>query len=294
MSKWALLFFLTLSSINSHGQEPVDEILPIAFEKPKDQLELPLFELGVVTVSAWAPDYPGASEGRLVVIPAPAFLYRGDFFKADDRGGIRGSFFDNEDMEISVSFGGNLPSSSGENKAREGMSSLGLILQIGPRFRYYLLQDKKRELYFDLPLRPGVAIGSSWRAWRGTGFMTSPEVGYEHRWSRYRGFVSVSVNIASYELHKYFYNVNSSEATPERSEFHPRSGYFSTSLFTGLSIDWTPKLRTFLGGQIMSFSGNVNKKSPLLKEQTNFTAAFGLVYMMYESKRKVMVNKRRY
>ena len=56
-------------------------------------------------------------------MPVPHFTYHGDFFKAD-RQGIRGSFFDSDRVDLTVSLALSPPVSSDDITARTGMPDL--------------------------------------------------------------------------------------------------------------------------------------------------------------------------
>ena len=72
--------------------------------------EEPLWEAGFGIAAIHFPYYRGSSQERTYALPAPYFVYRGDFFKAD-RYGMRGVFFKTERMDLNLSVGASLPRS---------------------------------------------------------------------------------------------------------------------------------------------------------------------------------------
>jgi len=64
-------------------------------------------------------------------IPFPYLVYRGTFLKAD-RNGIRGTFFDSDRIELSLSLSASLPVNSDDNRARQGMPDLQPTVEFGP------------------------------------------------------------------------------------------------------------------------------------------------------------------
>lgn len=62
----------------------------------------PLWELGAGVAAFSFPSYRGSDQTNNFLMPVPHFTYHGDFFKAD-RQGIRGSFFDSDRLDLTVS-----------------------------------------------------------------------------------------------------------------------------------------------------------------------------------------------
>ena len=53
----------------------------------------PLWEIGLVGIAGYVPDYPSSDENRLNGIVLPYFIYRGEIFRAGDKDIIRGRIF---------------------------------------------------------------------------------------------------------------------------------------------------------------------------------------------------------
>ena len=121
--------------------------------------EKPLWELGVGMSALSFPDYRGADESSFFAIPFPYVVYRGTFFKAD-KDGVRGSFFDNDRIDLNVSIGASVPVSSDENRAREGMPDLQPTVELGPSLDLTLWrsQDRRYTLDLRLPARAAVTV----------------------------------------------------------------------------------------------------------------------------------------
>ena len=73
--------------------------------------EKPLWEVGAGFAALSFPAYRGSDQTNNFVMPVPMFTYHGDFFKAD-RHGIRGSFFDSDWIDLTVSMALSPPASS--------------------------------------------------------------------------------------------------------------------------------------------------------------------------------------
>ena len=85
--------------------------------------EEPLWEAGFGAAAIHFPYYRGSSQERTYALPAPYFVYRGDFFKAD-RYGMRGVFFKTDRLDLNMSFGASLPVESEDIDVRAGMPNL--------------------------------------------------------------------------------------------------------------------------------------------------------------------------
>ena len=99
--------------------------------------EKPLWELGAGVAAFSFPYYRGSDQTNNFVLPVPYFTYHGDFFKAD-RHGIRGSFFDSDRIDLSVSLALSPPGSSDDIRARSGMPNLDATFEIGPQMNITL------------------------------------------------------------------------------------------------------------------------------------------------------------
>ena len=85
--------------------------------------EKPLWEVGAGAGAFTFPAYRGSDKNSTWLLPVPYFTYHGDFFKAD-RHGIRGSFFDTDRLDLTVSAFLSPPSGSDDIPVRAGMLDL--------------------------------------------------------------------------------------------------------------------------------------------------------------------------
>lgn len=63
--------------------------------------EKPLWELGLGVAALSFPAYRGSDQSSSLLLPAPYFVYRGEFLKAD-RNGVRGQLFESERIDLSI------------------------------------------------------------------------------------------------------------------------------------------------------------------------------------------------
>ncbi|MBL8431834.1 MAG: MipA/OmpV family protein, partial [Dechloromonas sp.] len=85
--------------------------------------EKPLWEIGAGISALTLPAYRGSDQTNNFILPVPFFTYHGDFFKAD-RHGIRGSFFDTDRIDMTVSLALSPPMGSDDIPVRAGMPDL--------------------------------------------------------------------------------------------------------------------------------------------------------------------------
>ena len=122
-----------------------------------------LYELGFAFIDAFVPDYPASDESRNHSYILPVGRYRGSVFKSDDEG-TRAEFYTDKNLRLNLSFSGSLPARSENNEAREGMSDLDFLVELGPRVQISLLPAKSSSLFFfEIPLRFMSSVNTSFQ-----------------------------------------------------------------------------------------------------------------------------------
>ena len=116
-----------VSSFRARHRLPVLIVLSLSFSSLSAAEELPLYELGIGAGSYHSPHYLGADQDFSLLLPVPYFVYRGKYVRTD-RSGIKTILFDNNRFDLSISLGGGLPVDSEDNRAREGVPDLDLLL----------------------------------------------------------------------------------------------------------------------------------------------------------------------
>lgn len=250
--------------------------------------EKPLWELGAGLTVLQFPAYRGSDEDRVFVLPVPYIVYRGEFLKAD-RQGIRGTFFDSDRAELSLSLGASPPVSSDRVKAREGMPDLKPTVEIGPSLdvRLWRSADERLRLRTRLPLRAGFTVEGSPES---TGWQFTPQLNLDWRdpagmngWTL--GLVAGPV-YGDRRQHRYFYTVEANEATPLRPAYDARGGYGGTQVLAAL---WKRYPGWWVGGFVRydSLAGAVFEGSPLVKRKDYVAAGFAVTWVLGESLRRV-------
>lgn len=233
--------------------------------------QLPKWEVGVGLAGYIAPHYPGADQSADYVVPVPFLVYRGDKVEAD-RGGILGRLYDSAILDVRVSAGGSLPVNSEDNKARQGMPDLDLMLEAGPTLQFKVYQHNEHELRVDLPLRAAFSLGSS-IDYRGLVF--NPRLNYSWRLDGWRMSVTLGPVAATEKYHDYFYEVDSQYVRPWRPEFDASQGFMAWRSSLGLSR----RFGQFYTGAFLNYmnlSDNRNASSPLIKKDDYL--AFSVVF----------------
>ncbi len=114
----------------------------------------PLWEVGLVGVVGWLPDYPAADQNHLRWLVVPRVVYRGPILRLGEKGLIRGLLVETERLELDVSLTGSFAADADDNRARRGMPDLDWLGEIGPRLTIGLLGERERRgLSLDLQAR---------------------------------------------------------------------------------------------------------------------------------------------
>lgn len=246
--------------------------------------ELPKIEAGVAVGFVHLPDYPGADEGRLRVLPLPYVIYRGEILRSDREGGLRSRFINREKVEADLSFGAAFPVNGSKNKAREGMPDLDWIGEIGPQLTYRLYRTHMVQLDFKAPVR--FAFSTNFKRYDSRGYVFGPGLHFRHRalFSDKGAFSArLGASYGTRQLLRYFYEVSPEFETPDRSAYEAQGGFFGTNFSVSYGHMFKNKITAFTGVSLNSYEGAKNRQSPLMKDR--FTQSFFvmLAWGFYES-----------
>jgi len=255
----------------------------------QEQTTLPKFEAGLGGGGGWLPDYPAAGQNHLRGLVVPYVIYRGEILRSDDQG-VRGRFYNSDSIGLDLSFSGAFPSSSDNNRARQGMPDLDWQGEVGPSFRLTLWRDQEipQRLNLELPVRAVFSTDLSSVHYRG--LTASPELAYERlglgrTGSRLR--VGLGPVFATGRLMDYFYRVDPEYARPDRPAYDAQAGYLGTRLQFSYRMPLTERLSVVAGGRIESFHGAANDDSPLFRNEWNTSVALGFSWSLYRSDARV-------
>jgi len=138
----------------------------------------PLWELGAGVAAFSFPSYRGSDQSNNFLMPVPHFTYHSDFLKAD-RHGIRGSFFDSDRIDLTVSAALSPPANSDDIAARTGMPDLkGVVIDFLRAFFEQELAVRFRPSYFpftepsaEVDIQCVICGGSGCRVCKHTGWL---------------------------------------------------------------------------------------------------------------------------
>jgi outer membrane scaffolding protein for murein synthesis (MipA/OmpV family) len=284
-----LFALLSLIPATSLATSPAQEI-GTTYSKP----ERPLWEVGMGGIAAYGADYPGADESSFKGLAIPYVIYRGDFLRVGDGGGVRGVFVDDTNWELDVSADASFDAESDDNKARSGMPDLDFLGELGPQVKYKFISGPTQSLELRLPVRAVLSVGvDDGMEIRGQGYTFAPRLA-----ARQSGidtgllpkpitvFASAGPTFATEALQEYFYEVKPQFARAGRPAYRAEGGYLGSEFTLGASTELTPRLRTFVGGNVGYYGGAANADSPLLKRDVNAGVAVGFAYSFYQSEEK--------
>lgn len=245
-------------------------LMCLLFSVPAAAYHLPKWELGLGAGVLRMPAYRGAAGRENTWLPVPYVAYRGGRFKVDEEG-VRGTLLQRERFHLDFSVAGNLPV-SGNKGAREGMSNLDPIGEVGPSLEVMLGQlgdrhhEWEQQWWLYLPLRAALSAGDPLIGYRGLVF--SPNVNWV--WlkgaarSRWRWNLSAGPIYASRTYHDYFYTVGADDVTTVRPAYDAEAGFSGKRVSLTLSIN---SRKWFVGGFVRydDLHGAVFEDSPLVE-----------------------------
>jgi len=248
----------------------------VASETAKPKEPLPLWELGLVGIAAYQPPYPGSDQdiGRVRVLPFG--IYRGSLIRADGNGiGLRAVHTPRFEWDISGS--GAFGSASNRVRARQGMPSIGTLVEIGPALKVNLgdLIEPKRDPHLtalEIPVRAVFDVNDGF-AHRGWTF--EPRLVHT-AWTgpRFSLILSAGALVGDRTINHLYYGVDALYATADRPAYDARGGLIATRLNASLRQRISPTLRLQYFAQFESVRGAANEDSPLVRSKQD--AGFGV------------------
>jgi len=245
----------------------------------------PLWELGVASLAAWQPAYPGSDEHLSQARLLPWANYRGRILRVENgMVGLRALRTPRTEWGLSgaFAFGGG---ASGTG-ARRGMPGIGSLVEFGPMLRVNLGPldagpEEARATRLELPLRAVLDVSDHF-ALRGWSF--EPRLA-QTVWAQgpSRLTASVSALVGDRSLNRVFYEVTPDQATALRPAFDARAGLVATRLGLlfnhNLNDRW--RLFAFAGGETVRGAANV--ASPLVRSRQDMGAGLGVTWSFWHS-----------
>lgn len=251
----------------------------------------PLWEIGAGVAALSFPAYRGSDQRHDFLLPVPHFTYHGDFLKAD-RHGIRGSFFDSDRVDMTVSLALSPPVSSDRIDARSGMSDLDATFEIGPQIDLTLWRSANRARFFKLllPLRGAFTVEGTPRD---IGWVFHPKLNVDITdLSTLPGWnigLLAGPLFGNRRQHAYYYSVDNQYATATRPAYAAAGGYAGMQYLAALSKRYD---RLWVGGFVRydNLSGARFADSPLVRQKDYWAAGVAVTWIFGESSTRVRVD----
>lgn len=251
--------------------------------------ELPLWEGGAGVAVIDFPDYRGADERRVLTLPFPYFVYRGELLQAD-REGLRGQFFRTDRVDLHLSVNGSIPVDSSGNDARRGMPDLDPTLEIGPRLDLTLLRKLNRGIEVTLRLPVRTVIASDFSHSKNIGWVFQPQLNVDFRgiWPGEGWNLGLAAGplYGDRRYHNYFYGVAPAFATPQRPAFNAAGGYAGSQVLGAAS----KRFRScWVGGfvRLDTLAGATFEASPLVRQNESIAAGIAIAWILGNSRKMV-------
>lgn len=251
----------------------------------------PLWELGAGVAAFSFPAYRGSDKQRHFLMPVPYFVYHGEFLKAD-RHGIRGSLFDSDRVDLTLSLSASPPTDSDDVALRKGMPDLKPTAEFGPQVDLTLWRSDShaRFLKLRLPLRAAFTVEGPPQD---VGWVFHPNLNLDITdlpglpgWNL--GLVAGPI-FGNQRQNAFYYSVAPQYATPARPAYEAASGYTGSQFLVGVSR----RFQKFWVGGFASYdnmSGATVADSPLVQDKNNFAAGIAVSWIFGESSTRVMVD----
>lgn len=254
----------------------------ITFADEASPSEKPKWELGVGLGVLSLPHYRGSDQRSEYAAPIPYVRYNGKRLKVDKEGG-RFYFYNGEDINVDISTAFALPVDSEDNRAREGMTDLDPIIELGPRveFKLYQSEDKNIRFRFAIPLRAAFATDLSHT--QTIGWVFSPYLQLRYFNTGWESAISVGPTWASEEYHDYFYEVAPQYATTTRPAYNAQAGYSGSRITLTLSKRFN-KLWFGLFAKYDNLNDTVFIDSPLIKQNHSYMVGAALSWVFKKSR----------
>jgi outer membrane protein len=249
--------------------------LAAALSQPSRADEKPLWELGLGAGVLIFNDYRGANTMHVYPLPLPYFVYRGDFLKAD-REGVRGKLFNQNRIELNLSFNATTPVLN--DSARAGMPDLRSTVEIGPQLNVHLWRSSD-ELLKLVQAAPHMI-----------GTFVAPNVALDL--AEFRGEGGWKLGLlagplfADRRYDSYFYSVAPQYATAARPAYDAPGGYAGTQVLAALTRRY-PKF--WVGAYVRhdTLAGASFAESPLVKRDSYWSGGLGVAWIIRQSSRLV-------
>lgn len=257
-----------------------------AFAGERDK---PLWEIGLVGIGGYIPDYPSSNEDRVKGIVLPYLVYRGKIIRAGDKGIARGRIIRSDRVEFDLSLDGSFDTDSDDNLARRGMPDLDYLFEVGPRLQVTLTDHFwGGKVDLEIPARGVMATDFSSLSFKGA--VLYPQLAWQqdNLWGTGTRFkISAGPIFATEKFMDYFFEVEPRFATPERPAFNAQGGYLGSEMRLSAIRKIRADLSILGDVKINFYDGSQNDNSPLFRDESSISIRAGLLWAPFRSKQKV-------
>ena len=248
----------------------------------------PLYEFGLGVGAIVFQDYRGSNTAHGYPLPLPYILYNGKFLKAN-RDGIRGTLFNQDRLELNLSFDATTPVRN--DRARSGMPDLKPTVELGPSFDLHLMRSDAAGVKLDLrmPLRAALTVEAAPKI---IGWTFTPRLALDIADPLGFGGWNLGLQMgplfADRRYHAYFYTVAPEFATLTRPAYQADRGYAGTQFISALS----KRFRKFWVGAYARYdtlSDATFIDSPLVRRKSYLSGGVGISWIISKSSRFVDV-----
>lgn len=227
--------------------------------------------------------YRGSSEVETVALPFPVLIYHGDFWRIDEKDGVRGTLFGNTEFEFNLSGDLELRSSTEDNELRSGMPELDTVFQLGPELNVNLSgRDLDEGWMLRIPLRAAFAISTE--NFQHVGYTFNPKLTYKKPgfYKNWRLKTDLALLYGSNSFHDYYYSVAPEYVTATRGFYDADSGYSGAYAKLGFykrEGNWLYKFSL----RYDYLDGTSFEDSPLVETNGFYAFSFGIAWMFAQT-----------
>lgn len=251
----------------------------------------PLWEIGAGVAALSFPSYRGSDQTNNFLLPVPHFTYHGKILKAD-RQGLRGSLFDSDRIDLTISAALSPPASSKDITARAGMPDLEATFEIGPQLDLTLWRSDNRARFVKLllPLRAAFTVQGSPKD---IGTVFHPKLNVDV--TDLPGMGGWNLGLLAGPLfgdrrqHAYSYEVAPQYASVNRPAYAAQAGYAGMQYLAALSKRF-PKYWVGAFVRYDNLSGASFADSPLVRQKNYFAGGIAITWILGESATRVQVD----
>lgn len=250
--------------------------------------EEPLYEFGLGVGAIAFDDYRGSDTAHGYPLPLPYLLYNGKFLKAN-RDGIRGTLFNQDRVELNLSFDATTPVRS--DRERNGMPDLKSTVELGPSLDLHLMRSADGDVKLDLrmPVRAALTVEAAPKV---IGWTFTPRLALDLKHPL--GFAGWNLGLltgplfADRRYHAYFYTIAPQYATPARPAYEASGGYAGAQFISALTKRF-PKFWVGAYARYDTLSGATFADSPLVQRKSYMSGGIGISWILSKSSQMVDV-----